>query len=93
MKKYIIDENELYRLLKYSMILEALENGGVDNWEWYGDSIYDYKKNLREDFGEYITENEDDVDVMDLAIEKCMKEYKEVEEDETKKEEETIQTA
>ena len=81
MKKYIIDENELYRLLKYSMILEALENGGVDNWEWYGDSIYDYKKNLREDFGEYITENEDDVDVMDLAIEKCMKEYKEVEED------------
>lgn len=86
MKKYIIDENELYNLLESSMILEALENGGVDNWEWYDVSIYDYKKTLREDFSKYITE--DDADVIDLAIEKYMEGYKEIDEDEAEKEEE-----
>lgn len=75
------------------MILDVLEHGGVDNWTWYGDSIYDYKKILREDFSEYITENEDDIDVIDLAIERYMKEYKEVGGDEKEKEEEAIQTA
>jgi hypothetical protein len=25
-------------------LLEALENGGVDNWEWYSESIADYEK-------------------------------------------------
>lgn len=44
MKKYIISENKLRQLLKDEIKLEALEHGGVDNWEWYGDSIQDYLK-------------------------------------------------
>lgn len=43
-KKYIISENKLRQLLKDEIKLEALEYGGVDNWEWYGDSIQDYLK-------------------------------------------------
>lgn len=38
-KKYIIKEKELVRLLKAEAILNALEAGGVDNWDWYGESI------------------------------------------------------
>ena len=26
-------------LINRSRILDALEAGGVDNWEWYGDSL------------------------------------------------------
>lgn len=33
---------EYDKLYKRSEILYALENGGVDNWEWYDDSIRDY---------------------------------------------------
>ena len=31
--------NTLRSLIKDSLKLEQLENGGVDNWEWYGESI------------------------------------------------------
>ena len=40
--KYIIDEKELHELLYSYYKLEALEYGGVDNWEWYSDSIEDF---------------------------------------------------
>jgi hypothetical protein len=43
---YIIDEiitkEEYDNLVHRSETLEALEQGGVDNWEWYGDSIKQY---------------------------------------------------
>ena len=29
------------QLLKDQQILDALRAGGVDNWEWYGDSLRD----------------------------------------------------
>jgi hypothetical protein len=29
------------RLLRCRAILRALEAGGVDNWEWYGESLKD----------------------------------------------------
>ena len=44
MKNYIVSEDELKRLLKDSATLTALEMGGVDNWEWYGESIADYEQ-------------------------------------------------
>lgn len=40
--KYIIDEKELRELLYSYYKLEALEYGGVDNWEWYGEAQEDY---------------------------------------------------
>lgn len=39
MTKRIIEEDELLDLLNSRNILTALEQGGVDNWEWYGDSL------------------------------------------------------
>lgn len=34
-----ITKPALEHLLRRSRILEALENAGVDNWEWYGDAM------------------------------------------------------
>ena len=43
MKKYrLVEEKELIVLLESFNKLQALENGGVDNWEWYGASLCDY---------------------------------------------------
>lgn len=39
--KYKIDEKIYIRLLAAELRLAALNCGGVDNWEWYGDSISD----------------------------------------------------
>lgn len=38
-KKYIVSENDLIKLLEAEAVLNALEAGGVDNWDWYGESI------------------------------------------------------
>ena len=38
-KKYLVDENILAELLREEQKLKLLENGGVDNWEWYDDSL------------------------------------------------------
>ena len=35
-KYYKISESELIKLLAGQVELEALNAGGVDNWEWYG---------------------------------------------------------
>lgn len=35
----MITREEYENLLHRNEILEALENGGVDNWEWYGESL------------------------------------------------------
>ena len=48
MKRYIIKESELLELLEARLRMAALENGGVDNWEWYGDSLCDYLRNYCE---------------------------------------------
>lgn len=44
MKYYIVEENLLKELWINDLKLAALENGGVDNWEWYGESINDFLK-------------------------------------------------
>ena len=51
-KRYrLILEAELVELLESQNRLVALENGGVDNWHWYGDSLCDYLKVWAEDGG------------------------------------------
>lgn len=43
MKKYrLVEEKKLIDLLESYNRLQALENGGVDNWEWYGASLGDF---------------------------------------------------
>ena len=41
MTKRIIEEDELLDLLNSYNILTALQQGGVDNWEWYEASLED----------------------------------------------------
>lgn len=42
MTKYIITEERLKELLEAEASLLALECGGVDNWDWYSDSLEDH---------------------------------------------------
>lgn len=42
MNYYKISESDLIRLLGNSAELEALINGGVDNWSYYGEALSDY---------------------------------------------------
>lgn len=37
--KRVIEEKDLIELLRCYYKYAALESGGVDNWEWYGDSL------------------------------------------------------
>lgn len=47
----IIDKDTLYDLLESDFKYWALENGGVDNWEWYGDSLDDAIESYNADAG------------------------------------------
>ena len=42
MKYYRINEKLLHEYLTMAHYFHALELGGVDNWEWYGESISNY---------------------------------------------------
>lgn len=53
-----ITKQEYFNLRKSSEILNRLENGGVDNWDWYSDSIYD--ENLQ-DFDEFEEELKEEI--------------------------------
>lgn len=67
---YPISEEELRGLLYCRHMLIALERGGVDCWEWYGDSISDYEKIYCDDNG-----IEDNL-CIDEIVEKEISEYK-----------------
>lgn len=42
MQYYLINEDDLKILIEHSLIFTALQHGGVDNWQWYGESIEDF---------------------------------------------------
>lgn len=62
-KRYIVSETDLRQLLEDSITLTALNYGGVDDWDWYGESIQNFERvngeieqcieNLLSDFPEY----------------------------------------
>ena len=62
---YRISKEELLSLIEDSLTLTALESGGVDNWEWYGESIHEFLK----------TESVDNIE--ELAV-KDLIHYKEI---------------
>ena len=57
-----IEQRKLLALLEAYFKLAALESGGVDNWEWYRDSLCQY---LQED--EMNRPQDDDYDFRDMA--------------------------
>ena len=44
---YIISERDFRKILEAEVRYIALKNGGVDNWEWYGESIQNYLDSYR----------------------------------------------
>ena len=47
-----ISKKLYYELMVDSEKLRRLENGGVDNWDWYGDSLNDPEEESLEEFEE-----------------------------------------
>lgn len=43
-KKITITQDEFDALFDSSLQLDYLESHGVDNWDWYGDAMKDYRK-------------------------------------------------
>lgn len=58
MKYYIVEEKLLKNLWINDLKLAALESGGVDNWEWYGESINDFLKEQKAKNFEDLAETE-----------------------------------
>lgn len=56
--KTLITNTEYKRLLEREAELIALENGGVDNWEWYGESMDKIEKPIFDDSKNKIVEKE-----------------------------------
>lgn len=88
MERYFkVSESELKELLRGYLTSIALEHGGVDNWDWYGESINDYiEDSCKElDIKPYIEvagkENEDYVEDMTMEglAEIYLQDYQEVE--------------
>ena len=46
----IITKEEYDELIHRNEILEALEQGGVDNWEWYGESLSNYFADKKDEY-------------------------------------------
>lgn len=66
----IILKKELTELIEAFYKLTALESGGVDNWEWYGESISDF-------LDRYWIENRDAlIKFFNLTTEEEIKEFK-----------------
>lgn len=59
-KTYTITRAQMLSFLASEMKLEALENGGVDNWEHYGDAIGDYQRAWLE-YWDFSIIDEDDI--------------------------------
>lgn len=76
-KFYKVEETDLLNMLEAYEKLTTLEEGGVDNWEWYGDSLTDRLIFLREEYG---ISDEKDFYFEDVAKIQ-LKNYEEIEND------------
>lgn len=61
----LVPKDELKDLLYDSLKLQALECGGVDNWDWHGASIADFIDAAKADYN--VPEDDDDFDISDMA--------------------------
>lgn len=78
MKYYEVNEEDLKNLLYQAHKLTALESGGVDNWSWYGESIFEFCKKVKEEIP--ALKDEPEVYLEDIADE-ALKQYKVIRED------------
>ncbi len=64
MKRYIVDEDTLKRLLEDSIELAMLNADGADNWTWYGEGR---RELIKEYFPDASEEELEDLDFEDCA--------------------------
>ena len=76
-KFYKVEEKDLLDMLEAYERLTALEQGGVDNWDWYGDSLTDHLIFLRKEYG---VSDKNDFYFEDVA-EVQLKNYEEIKDD------------
>lgn len=69
MKRYIVDEDTLKRLLEDSIELAMLNADGVDNWTWYGEGRRELIKEYFPDASEEELENLDFEDCAEKDLE------------------------
>lgn len=69
MKYYKITEDELLNFIESDMRLCALQNGGVDNWEWYSVSLGNFIEYNKESYSMFKGRGIDpeDIDFSDMA--------------------------
>lgn len=79
-KQFLITETRLRELLEAEARLEALEYGGVDNWEWCSDSLHNWLKEFKE-WNNIQDKDIDFEDVVDLGITEFIEFYMQREED------------
>ena len=60
MKKYLVGEEELKKLIISHLTLRALNGGGVDNWTWYGDALNGFVEEWIENNNITFADDEDD---------------------------------
>lgn len=60
---YLVKKSKLIDLVAAYYKLIALENSGVDNWEWYEESLKNWFDAVREDWGS----SADDIDFETVA--------------------------
>ena len=77
-KIYLVPESDLRSILHAALMLNALECGGVDNWSWYGESISEFCKEVKEEIP--ALKDEPEVYLEDIANE-TLKQYKVIRED------------
>ena len=46
-----VSPEEMKELLEMRARLHALDSGGVDNWTWYGDALYDFLRRYSQQEG------------------------------------------
>lgn len=73
MKKYrLVPEAELRHYIEAWLKLQALEHGGVNNWEWYGYSLSDFLENWAKETGK--DPEDEDLD-FDKIVNEDIEEY------------------
>jgi hypothetical protein len=68
-KEYVlVSKDEFQEMIEKYLYMFAAEAGGVDNWDWWGESIEDF-------IAEYNTENKTNFEYMNEIIEDYANSY------------------
>ena len=74
METVTISKQKYKELLVDKLLFSALKNGGVDNWEWYSESINNLLDDCKIIYGIEIENENEKVDLFDLISEKIIEE-------------------